>query len=406
MRLIALTLAGSVGIACSHAPPAPVAPRTAAPVSAPARRTWDTAVDVLVSRGVPIRSMERATGHIVTDQVGVKRQQGLTWADCGGVLGRVHPDAASYEVFVLGDSAASTVKVTVRWGSAVIPRLKCTSLNVVENEMEGAIRVAAETAAPAKQETPVNAPAGRTWDAVVDEFIAQGIAIGAVERASGFVGAGPLGVPSGAGAWADCHRSAATTSKPDRVVYYVFARGDGGASTVSVTARWMMGGLPADPSEFECTTKGVRERELEAAIRLRAETAQPRDATPVRASLGRTWDAVVAAFASRHIPIRTMNRASGFIATDHLLISRQESERWGKVCGTSGVLGLKDLYADHASYAVFVRGDSAASTVAVSMHLTQGGTFEDPLVFECPSVYVREPELAAAITRAAERTAP
>ncbi|MGH9897071.1 MAG: hypothetical protein ACREA0_34765, partial [bacterium] len=47
----------------------------------------------------------------------------------------------------------------------------------------------------------------------------------------------------------------------------------------------------------------------------------PRDATEVTASFGRTWDAVIDEFADRNIPIRTIERASGLIATELLSIS-------------------------------------------------------------------------------------
>jgi hypothetical protein len=89
---------------------------------------------------------------------------------------------------------------------------------------------------------------------------------------------------------------------------------------------------------------------------------QPREGTKVRASVGKSWDAVIDLFAERSIPIRTMERASGFIATEQLRAD-DVAERFYD-CGA--VLG-HPIRATHASYNVVVRGDSSASSVRVNM---------------------------------------
>src|SRR5689334_6312594 len=58
---------------------------------------------------------------------------------------------------------------------------------------------------------------------------------------------------------------------------------------------------------------------------------EPREATHVDASMGRTWDAVIDQFAARNIPIRTIERASGLIATDQLTVGREGY--WWADCG-------------------------------------------------------------------------
>jgi hypothetical protein len=55
--------------------------------------------------------------------------------------------------------------------------------------------------------------------------------------------------------------------------------------------------------------------------------AQPRQPTAVAASFGKTWDGVIDEFASRNIPIKAMDRASGFIATDALSASHSSRVR-------------------------------------------------------------------------------
>lgn len=94
----------------------------------------------------------------------------------------------------------------------------------------------------------------------------------------------------------------------------------------------------------------------------------PRAATRVSASLGRTWDAVVELFATRSIPIRTMERASGFIATEQLYMTLDDSRRYAD-CGSPPPGAT--FYADRASYNVLVRGDSSSSTVLVTTHFRE-----------------------------------
>ena len=89
----------------------------------------------------------------------------------------------------------------------------------------------------------------------------------------------------------------------------------------------------------------------------------PRGATEVDAPFGRTWDAVVGAFADLNIPIHTLDRASGYVATEELSIPRellQEARSWAQ-CGSG--YGPPD----HAVYNVLVRGDSSRSTVRVTV---------------------------------------
>lgn len=86
--------------------------------------------------------------------------------------------------------------------------------------------------------------------------------------------------------------------------------------------------------------------------------------TDVHASFGATWDAVIDLFAERSIPIRNMERASGFIVTEQLVISDVVMADSVADCGTD-IMGTPK-FATRGSYNVLVRGDSSASTVKVT----------------------------------------
>lgn len=90
--------------------------------------------------------------------------------------------------------------------------------------------------------------------------------------------------------------------------------------------------------------------------------APERAPTPVAASLDKTWMAVIDVFAERNIPIRTIDRSSGFVATDPLRVDGEEGLEWAD-CG-SGEGG--DLGPTRASYNVLVRGDSQTTTVRIT----------------------------------------
>jgi len=285
MRLTALVLAGSV-VTGSHPLLAQVVTREATPISASASRTWDAVADAFASRAIPIRTMERASGLIVTDAVDVEERQATRWAKrCGMTefstdiplpIVPVFPDRAAYKVLVRGDSATSTVSVTVRWTHGGVPEdpqvVECRTKDVRERELEAAIKLGAETVV-ARDATPVNASVGRAWDAVLDLFAARQIAISTWERASGFIGTDQWDVPgSEARRWADCGKFLGMSYEARRATYNVFVRGDSTASTVMVTVRWVEGFAADDPPDHECKTRNVLESELEAAIKLRAET--------------------------------------------------------------------------------------------------------------------------------------
>jgi hypothetical protein len=124
-------------------PPPPPAPREAAPVSASAGQTWDAAIAVFAARSIPIRTIERASGLIVTDNLSLG-PEAKDWAVCSGA--GPGPNRGTYNVLVRGDSTSSIVKATVRWSVHVAQAadIECASTHEWERGFEDQIRQQAE----------------------------------------------------------------------------------------------------------------------------------------------------------------------------------------------------------------------------------------------------------------------
>ena len=139
---------GLLLVACStkYASPVPPTPREATGVSASAGHTWDAVIEQFAARNIPIRTIERVSGLIVTDELSVGGE-GASWADCGRTAGLQGPPThATYNVLVRGDSSTSTVKVTVRWSLYLSPagNVECFTTNEWEQAFEGEVKARAE----------------------------------------------------------------------------------------------------------------------------------------------------------------------------------------------------------------------------------------------------------------------
>jgi hypothetical protein len=139
--LLMLTLA-----ACYTPPPAGPAPRDGLVIPVSAGRVWDAVVEQFAATSIPIQTMERASGIIVTTDLGLTAANGLAWANCGEAMGSpVAPNHGSYNVLVRGDSATTTLRVTARWTfQSDGATIECTTRNVYEPDLEAAIAQRAE----------------------------------------------------------------------------------------------------------------------------------------------------------------------------------------------------------------------------------------------------------------------
>lgn len=120
-------------------------------------------------------------------------------------------------------------------------------------------------------------------------------------------------------------------------------------------------------------------------------------ATPVGAPFAATWDAVIDVLASQNIPIATMERASGFVATAPLFVG-PSGKNWAD-CGYTGVVHLSP---DRATYNVRVRETGDSSTVQATVTFTTGSGIGYDLMRACSTTGIWEQQFAAAVRAAAE----
>jgi hypothetical protein len=93
-----------------------------------------------------------------------------------------------------------------------------------------------------------------------------------MDRASGFIASDQLTIRGkDSRPWAKCQKALGIRFAADRAIYNAFVRGDSTQSTVMVSVHWTESDSKGDPERFECETTNVRENELEAAIKARAE---------------------------------------------------------------------------------------------------------------------------------------
>lgn len=147
-----LALAVALCAGClTYTPPAPPTPSESTNVRASFGQTWDAVIDEFADRNIPIRTIERASGLVATEQLTVP-DNAAGDADCGrvGTNPPRAPTHAIYNVLVRGDSVRSTVKVTMRWMYiAEKSSIECSTRRRWEHAFEETARLRAEHAGAA-----------------------------------------------------------------------------------------------------------------------------------------------------------------------------------------------------------------------------------------------------------------
>lgn len=115
------------------------------PVNNSFTKTWDAVIDYFATASVPVKTLERASGIIITEDMRVGLADALKWGDCGAdPMGTPYPvRSAAYNVRVQGDSAQSTVRVTAVWRSPG-GMFDCTTKGVYELDLMRRIKARAE----------------------------------------------------------------------------------------------------------------------------------------------------------------------------------------------------------------------------------------------------------------------
>jgi hypothetical protein len=131
-------------------PPGPPTPHAAMDIAAPVAKTWDAVIDVFASKNIPIKTMDRSSGFIATEEMSVPftPRTESPYADCGKKMGIAQPPThANYNIRVKGDSTRSSVQVSVFWkdvNPAAGAATQCSSKGIWETEAEQEIKARAE----------------------------------------------------------------------------------------------------------------------------------------------------------------------------------------------------------------------------------------------------------------------
>lgn len=149
MKYVVILLTAATQACVRAAPPGPPAPHNATNVGASFGRTWDAVIDQFARRTIPIKTIERASGLIATDELKVDSTY-IQYVDCGRAFGGALyiPTDATFNVLVRGDSTRSTVLVTVRWMSIARDGRSsaiCSSLGTWETGFESTVKQTAES---------------------------------------------------------------------------------------------------------------------------------------------------------------------------------------------------------------------------------------------------------------------
>lgn len=129
---------------------APPPERPGTVIATSAGRAWDAVVAHFAEQSVPIATIDRSSGLIVTAPMLVPSDSlGVAWAWCGTVYrtdGGRGPEyqalgatAGTYNVLVRGDSASSEVRIRATWSRNGSPT-RCQSKDQYERELEAAIQ--------------------------------------------------------------------------------------------------------------------------------------------------------------------------------------------------------------------------------------------------------------------------
>lgn len=128
----------------------------------------------------------------------------------------------------------------------------------------------------------------------------------------------------------------------------------------------------------------------------------PRSPLEVAAPAAKTWDAVIDVFSARNIPIKTLDRSSGFIAAEEMRVGPIKVGIAGP-WADCGVYSKTPQNPTHANYNIRVKGDSTHSTVLVTVLWKDLYNLETGATMQCSTKGVWETDAEREIKSLAEK---
>jgi hypothetical protein len=96
-------------------------------------------------------------------------------------------------------------------------------------------------------------------------------------------------------------------------------------------------------------------------------------ASPINASFNQSWNAVIDVLAEYNIPVKTLDRSSGFVAAEVSALSIADLSEFSTCGGILDLMINKERYGI-ATYNILVRGDSSTSSVKTTARFVHGAT--------------------------------
>jgi len=124
---------------------------------------------------------------------------------------------------------------------------------------------------------------------------------------------------------------------------------------------------------------------------------------PIAAGFNQTWNAVMDVLSDENIPVKTLDKASGYLMAEVAGVGAGDEEKYAD-CGNSflNALAMQGGGQMISRYNILVRGDSVASTVKVTATFVSGGGTSDANAKRCASKGILEKQLQTDVKARAE----
>ncbi len=129
----------------------------------------------------------------------------------------------------------------------------------------------------------------------------------------------------------------------------------------------------------------------------------PHSPMQVNAPLEKTWDAVIDVFASKNIPVKTLDHSSGFIVAEEMRVPPPEKRGEASAYADCGSYNRIPLFPTRANYNIRVKGDSTRSSVQVTVFWKNVYDLNTGATTDCSTSGVWETDAETEIKKRAEQ---